>query len=206
MKVPLAIFLMSVCVVASVASASQQFVVCVDFDEDGVPESELRDAVYPAADDWVSAYILVRRRPGVPDPAAGFYSISFRIYTTPGTSAETRCESLIPGGLQIGDWSSGITLMSAEGAEINCLEEEYVFVARVDLRYAGSPGDVRIYSDPNYSKWIADCALPEPEIHAFCVSSHGGVGKSPDPADIDCYFADAVRPMTWGAMKALYAP
>lgn len=191
---------------AAAASADQQFVVCIDFDEDGAADPELRESVYPSPDDWVTAYVLVRRRPGVPDPATGFYSISFRIYISPGTALEANYTNLLPGGLEMGGWESGITLVSADGAEIECVEDEYVFAASIDLRYSGAPGDVRIYSHPDYAKWIADCSMPEPVVHSFCVSSHGGLGKLPDPAEFDCYFSDFVRPMTWGTIKALYAP
>lgn len=205
-RLPAVIFILVALVASALASQDHQFVVCVDFDEDGSPDSELRESVYPSPNDWATAYVLVRRRPGVADPATGFYSVSFRIYITPGTSLETRYLNLLPGGLEMGSWESGITLVSADGAEIECIEDEYVFAARIDMRYSGAPGDIRIYSHPEYAKWIADCSMPEPLVHSFCVASHGGLGKVPDNAEPDCHFSDIARPMTWGTIKALYAP
>jgi len=144
--------------------------------------------VDPAAYTSVEAYVVA-------DEIVGFTTVSFMLEVTPGMTSPPAFTSLLPGGLAIGTWDTGITLASTD-----CMTEPPVQIGKLDLFYLGTPGDVLIVDHPEYPRWVVDCQEPG-VVDYYCVLSHGGVGK--DPLEGDCG-ASPVQDSSWSNIKALY--
>ena len=128
---------------------------------------------------------------------AGFTTVSFAVTVDEGVSAPASWSSLLPGGLAIGDWGTGITLSSTE-----CMMGEYVCIASGALFYLGGPGTVSIIDHPDYPRWVVDC---NDEVDFYCLANNGGVLMDAPPTGEDC--GEPVSPVeesTWGGIKALY--
>jgi hypothetical protein len=89
-------------------------------------------------------------------------------------------------------------------ASTECLTDRLIYVARLDLFYLGTPGDIMFLYHPEWPGWAVDCAEPTPEYDVYCVWMHGGVGKPALEGDEGCYPVVPVEDTTWGAIKAIY--
>ncbi len=147
--------------------------------------------VDPAPYTTVDAYVMLEMF----NSGVGFTTVSFKVNVTPGTSSPPSFESLLPGGLSIGNWEEGITLSSTECME---LWDQPVSIAVAHLFYLGTPGDIIIGDHPDYPRWVVDC---DDTVHIYCVLLNGGVGK-------DALFGDCegqpVEAASWSAIKSLY--
>ena len=159
----------------------------VDFD----PPNRLH-AVYPAANSVVDAYLVLDL---TMSPAQEFRTIAFRLELTPAMWADPVFTSLLPGGVVVGTWNTGITLTSAQ-----CVSTFPAAVAKLTFRYTGNPGDVLIRDHPQKPRWVVDCADPG-QVFTYCVVSHGGVGKGAVAGDCG---GSLVQDVTWSAIRALY--
>jgi len=159
----------------------------VDFD----PPNHLY-GIYPATNSVVDAYLVLDL---TMSPAQQFRAISFRLELTPGMWADPVFTSLLPGGVVVGAWNTGVTLTSTD-----CITSFPAPVAKLSFRYLGSPGDVLIRDHPQKPRWIVDCAEPG-QVFTYCVWSHGGVGKGPIAGDCG---GSSVREVTWTAIRSLY--
>ena len=130
----------------------------------------------------------------------GFTTVSFALAVTPGMTSPPAFASLLPGGLAIGSWDTGITLASTE-----CMNIEPVQIGRLDLFYLGSPGCVELVDHPDYPRWVVDCQEPG-VVDYYCLLAHGSVGGGtcPEPEDCPCPCGSAVEDMSWSGIKALY--
>ena len=125
----------------------------------------------------------------------GFTTVSFKVNVTPGTSSPPSFESLLPGGLSIGNWEEGITISSTE-----CIEpmvHPYA-IAVAHLFYLGTPGDIIIGDHPDYPRWVVDCY---DNVQIYCVLWHGGVNKYAVGGDCE---GQPVEAASWSAIKSLY--
>jgi len=147
--------------------------------------------IYTAFD----AYLMLDLRNSV-EPE--FTSVSFRLDVTPGVSSTPVFANLLPGGLAVGNWETGITLASTE-----CITSFPAQIAVLSLYYLGTPGDVAIYDHPEYPRWLVNCDDPGMTFY-YCMYSFGGVGK--DPAigpDGDCG-GNPVEDVSWATIKSLF--
>jgi hypothetical protein len=135
----------------------------------------------------------------VDNAGRGVSGIAFGLSLTPGVATSPVFENLLPGGLSVGEWDTGILLSTDQ-----CVTDMPVAVARLTFIYMGSPGDVLIHDHPEFPRWVIDCSEP-PEVDHYCVYSHGGVGKEPEPGDCPETFAEPLdQPVSWGMLKGLF--
>ena len=146
----------------------------------------------PPTYDLVDAYFVVDL---TISPAQRFRSVSFRVDMTPGMWADPVFTSLIPGSVVEGTWNTGVTVTTSD-----CVESFPAPIARLSFRYLGLPGDVFIRDHPLKPRWLVDCEDPG-QVFAYCVWSHGGVGKPAVGGDCT---GSAVIDVTWTAIRALY--
>ena len=159
----------------------------IDFD----PPNFVHD-VYPATYSAVDAYVMFSNPGFLFD---GFTTVSFALSVTPGMSSPPAFTPLLPGGLAIGAWDTGITIASTE-----CMTTFPVQIGRLSFVYTGVPGDVAIIDHPDYPRWIVDCDEPG-EVFEYCVYWNGGVGK---PGVVGDCGVSPVENVTWGAVKSMY--
>jgi hypothetical protein len=132
------------------------------------------------------------------EQAHNVVTISFAIVVDPGVSLMTSYTSLLPGGLTIGDWTTGITLSSTEP-----IYDGPVVVCSGSVFYTGMPGEVRLVDHPEYPRWITNAAG---HVYYYCLETNGGVYMDPTPTYEYCGWCDGtpVENTSWGAIKALY--
>ena len=111
----------------------------------------------------------------------------------------TSFSNLLLGGLHIGDWETGITMVSTD-----CMTDTFIYVAKLELFYLGQPGDILFLDHPEWPRWVMDCNEPFAEVDFYCVWMHGGVGKDALEGDEECFPVVPVEDATWGSVKALY--
>jgi hypothetical protein len=181
--------------VLSVGASASVYEIHIDFD----PPNRL---FYTAAEPYVplDAYVCLS---GLVD---GLTTVSFRLTDLeqeyPGLFAPPAFANLLPGGMGIGDWRTGITLASTE-----CMTDYMVCAARLTvIPLASEPFCINILDHPDYPKWVVDCAEPFGEVHYYCVRYQGHVnGSGCVPADCpDSPPPSPVESATWGAVKALF--
>jgi hypothetical protein len=159
--------------------------VFIDFD----PPNETH-SIYPELFDAVDAYLVVDLLAGYRED---FRSIYFRLATTPGMADQPTFTNLLPGAIVEGDWFEGMSIT------VDCVSAvPPVAVGKLSFVYNGIPGDVTIEPHPEYPALIVSCF---DEWLAFCVNTHGGVGK--EALEGDCYGSPAEN-ASWGAIKGLY--
>jgi hypothetical protein len=159
----------------------------IDFD----PPNMVHE-VYPATYSTVEAY-LVFGNPEPPDVGVTTFSVMLEL--TPGMAAGASFTNLLPGGLAIGTWDTGITMASTD-----CLTEFPLQIGILSFIYLGVPGDVTILDHPDYPNWVVDCQEPG-EVFYSCEFWHGGVGKQGEMGE--CGYVP-VEDMSWGAIKSFY--
>lgn len=159
----------------------------IDFD----PTLSIENLIVPDLYNAFDAYVTVDQMTN------GLTTCSFAMSVTPGMSDPPVFENLLPGGLSVGDWETGITVASTEcvgfgGGPVN--------VGVLHLLYLGVPGDIMLIDHPDYPRWVEDCESPG-MVSYYCVLSHGGVGK--DPIAGDCVVSP-VESRSWSGIKAMF--
>jgi len=149
-------------------------------------------AVDPAIYTSVPAYVMADCL------GEGFTTVSFMLAVTPGMTSPPAFTSLLPGGLAIGAWDTGITLASTE-----CMTVEPVQIGKLDLFYLGTPGCVELLDHPDYPRWVVDCQEPG-VVNYYCLLAHGSVGGFECPEGEDCPCGSPVQDSSWSNIKALY--
>ncbi len=160
------------------------------------PTGNFLARVDPAAYTAGTVYIAVTC-PQLPEH--NVVTISFAVSVDAGVSAPASWSSLLPGGLAIGDYTTGITLSSTEP-----IYDAPVVVASASLFYLGVPGQIRLVDHPDYPRWITNGAG---DVFYYCVASNGGVLMDPMPTVENCGWCDDYDPVensSWGAIKAMY--
>ena len=153
----------------------------------GVEVPRVDPAAYSAGD----VFICLK------DIDAGFTTVSFAVAIDAGVSAPAAWTSLLPGGLAIGDYATGITLSSTE-----CMTGEFVCLASGAMFYLGVPGTVSILDHPDYPRWVVDC---NDEVDFYCLANNGGVlMDAPETLEECGEPTSPVAESTWGGIKALY--
>lgn len=160
----------------------------IDFD----PPNFARD-VYPALFEVVDAYVMFSQPDFLWD---GLTSVSFALNVTPGMADLPSFTPLLPGGLAIGSWDTGITVASTE-----CVATDVpITIGRLSFPYQGIPGYVAIVDHPDFPRWVVNCDDPG-QVFEYCVYWNGGVGRPGVSGDCG---VSPVRDVTWGAVKSLY--
>ncbi len=167
-------------------------------------------SVMPEPYDVVDAYLVLDCFGHSEDDDVGMRVICFTIDITPGMSFSTSFTNLLPGGVQIGEWETGITLAGGDCSPPDGSVPEnngVVLVGKISMLYSGIPGDVVIADHPIFPRWLVGCL--QGDENRFRVLSHGGVGQPPSvPGDVgadECYASSsAVEQSSWGAIKAMF--
>ena len=148
---------------------------------------------------WPEPGELIESNLVLDNAGAGMSGIAFMFSLTSGMSTAPVFENLLPGGLSVGEWDTGIMLYTGQ-----CVADMPVPVARLSFIYTGSAGDILIQDHPEYPRWVVDCAEPG-EVDYYCVQSHGGVGKDPEPGDCPVTAVDPIdQPVSWGMLKRIF--
>ncbi len=155
----------------------------IDFAGDAQDFSEVTTRIDPPQYTPVEAYVALF---GSED----FTTVSFALEIVPnGVFTPPDFECLLPGGLHIGPWETGVTVASTE-----CMEPgQVVYLARLDMFYLTGSADIVIRDHDTYPRWVVDC---DDYYTYYEVASHGGVWKDP--------MSTPVEAMSWGAIKAMY--
>jgi len=124
---------------------------------------------------------------------AGFTTVSFATDVDAAMVLSASWATMLPGGLVIGDFATGITLASTE-----CMVGEIVCIAEGSFVWNGNPGLITILDHPAYPREVVDCVGDTDE---YCVLSNGGVFMDAPPTG-ECI--SPVAESTWGGIKALY--
>ena len=140
----------------------------------------------------------------------GMTVICFAVDITPGTSLATSFTNLLPGGISIGEWETGISLAGADCAPPDGSVPEnngVVLVGKISMVYSGTPGDIVIADHPIFPRWLVGCVSGDE--NRFRVLSNGGIGQPPSvPGDAgaeDCFESSStIENCSWGAIKAMY--
>lgn len=167
-------------------------------------------SVMPEAYDVVDAYVVLDCFGHSEDDDVGMTVICLTIDITPGMSLATSFTNLLPGGIHIGEWETGISLAGVECASPDGSAPEtngVVLVGKISMLYSGVPGDVVVADHPLFPRWLVGCL--QGDENRFRVFSHGGVGQPPSvPGDFgadECYASSsAVEHSSWGAIKAMF--
>ncbi len=184
MRTLLALLMVVAIAVPAFAAGNPNIAAYVTFDA-GAEVSRVDPAAYSAG----MVYICLK------NIDAGFTTVSFAVAIDAGVSAPAAWTSLLPGGLAIGDYATGITLSSTD-----CMVGEYVCLASGSMFYLGVPGTVSIVDHPDYPRWVVDCL---DGVDFYCLEMNGGVLMDPVPTGEDCSVSP-VEDATWGGIKALY--
>jgi len=190
MRTLIAIAVVAAFALPATAGSNPDCQVCIDFSGSATSWDDVQSRIDPDLYEAFEANFCIY---GI----NAFQGICFTGYVTPGMSSSTLFTSLLPGGLFIGPWDEGITMASTE-----CHTERFVYLAKLDLIYTGTPGDVMILDHPEWPRWALDC--DPAEVDFYCVWMHGGVGKDALEGDEECFPVVPVGAVTWGAIKAMY--
>ncbi len=144
-------------------------------------------------------YTLVTGYMGMCD-YAGWTTLSLAMAEGAGMSVSTSYTSLLPGGLAIGDWNTGITIASTR--PITPAEDgPFFFFASVTLVATGTAGEVTMLDHPEYPRELVDSVGGTDQ---FCLWQNGALFMDPTPVDVGCAGNVPVEQATWGGIKALY--
>jgi len=192
MRTLIAIAVVVAFVLPATAGMNPDCKVCIDFSGTANSWDDVQSRIDPEPYTAFEAYLCLFQTTGVA-------AICFRASVTPGMSSPPVFTNLLPGDLAIGTWEDGITMASTE-----CVTTQFLYFARFDLFYQGTPGDIMILDHPEWPRWIVDCHQPYGEVDYYCVWMHGGVGKDAIEGDEECFPVVPVEDATWGSIKALY--
>ena len=140
----------------------------------------------------------------------GMTVICLTLDITPGTSLSTSFANLLPGGISIGEWETGISLAGGECASPDGSVPEnngVVLVGKISIVYSGIPGDIVVADHPIFPRWLVGCISGDE--NRFRVLSNGGIGQPPsvpgDPGAEDCFESSStIENSSWGAIKAMF--
>ena len=166
--------------------------VCIDFSGTANSWDDVQSRIDPELYTPFEAYFCLFQTTGVT-------VICFRASVTPGMSTTPAFTNLLPGDLAIGTWEEGISIASTE-----CITTQFLYFAKLDLFYLGTPGDIMILDHPDWPRWIVDCHEPYGEVDYYCVWMHGGVCKDAIEGDEGCFPVVPVEATSWGAIKSMY--
>ena len=171
----------------------EPFGVFIDFRGDAESLGDVECRTDPVQYTEFDAYVGLIEAVQEPD-TGGFRSVSFALEIgPPGVLVpDSHIENLLPGGLSIGSWDTGVTLASTD-----CVHSlgDVVYLARLSVFYLGGAADIVIHDHPEYPKWVVNCDDPGEALH-YEVIHHGGVGKDP--------VSTPVQNTSWGAIKAMF--
>ena len=149
--------------------------------------------VYPELFETVDAYVMFST-PGF--LWNGLTSVSFALEVTPGMGSSYEFTPLLPGGVAVGPWDGGITVLADE-----CVPTDVpIIIGRLSFVYEGTPGYVAIVDHPDYERWVMNCDDPA-QPFPYCVYRHGGVDRP--GVDGDCGVSP-VEDISWGTIKSLF--
>ena len=166
--------------------------VCIDFSGTATSWDGVQSRIDPVLYTPFDAYFCIY---GINE----FSTITLMGSITPGMSTPPTFTNLLPGGLAIGTWDTGITMASTE-----CITDGFIYLAKLELFYLGTPGDIMFLDHPIWPRWVVDCTQPTGELDYYCVWMHGGVWKDPIEGDEECFPVVPVEGATWGAIKSMY--
>ncbi|MCD4690864.1 hypothetical protein K8S17_05325 [bacterium] len=146
-----------------------------------------------------TAYVPVTGYIGMCD-FESWTTISLKTAETAGMSVMTTYASLLPGGLVIGDWATGITLAST-GPITAAVDGPFYFFASVTLIPTGTAGEVTILDHDEYPRMVVDFVG---DTDVYCLWQNGGISMDPTPVEVECFGDTPVEFETWGSIKALY--
>ena len=126
---------------------------------------------------------------------AGFTTVSLMTVVDAGLSISTSWASLLPGGLVIGAFDTGVTLASTD-----CMLGEFVCIAEGSFVWTGTAGMIAVVDHPEYPRWVVDCIG---DTDVYCLANNAAVFMDPVPTGEDCE-PSPVEESTWGGIKALY--
>ena len=192
MRTSIVIAVVAAFALSASAGSNPDCQVCIDFSGTATSWSDVQSRIDPDLYEMFDAYFCIY---GI----NGFRGICFTGYVTPGMSSNTRFTSLLPGNISIGPWDVGISMASTD-----CHTERFLYLARLDLIYTGTPGDIMILVHPDWPRWVMDCHEPSAEVDFYCVWMHGGVGKDALEGDDECFPVVPVEDATWGTIKSMY--
>ena len=129
-----------------------------------------------------------------------FTGICFKVENTPGMSSPAAYDPLLPGGLSIGGFETGVTVVSSLSLDSATYGPFYI-VAVGHYFYLDSPGEIVIGDHPDFTRWVVDC---NDEHDEYCLWQNGGVGMDPTPVEEDCFGDVPVEASSWGVIKSLY--
>jgi len=129
----------------------------------------------------------------------GVKSVSFALTYPPGMASTAIYENLLPGGLAIGDWETGVTLAGS-----GCLEGPFLIFGVARYIYTGVPGTIVWTDHPQFPRRVEDCSEPTTQTDFFCVWTNCGVGQDAPAGEAGCTPNTPVEQSSWGAIKALY--
>ena len=177
---------------SAVAGQNPDCQVCIDFSGTATSWSDVQSRVDPEYYTAFDAYFCIY---GINE----FTVITLMGSITPGMSATPGFTSLLPGGIVIGSWDTGISMASTV-----CLTDQFLNLAKLELFYLGTPGDIMFLDHPVWPRWVVDCDEPNPELDFYCVWMHGGVWKDALEGDEECFPVVPVEDATWGTIKSMY--
>jgi hypothetical protein len=133
----------------------------------------------PTANEPFRAYVCLS------DVSGGVTGVAFALTDVvseyPGSFESAEFVSLLPGGLSIGDWRTGITLASTE-----CVAGPVVVVGYLRIvPLEDAAGCVELRDDPYMPRAVADCQQPSSQIDEYSVSRHGQIGEACCPLGYD---------------------
>ncbi len=144
-------------------------------------------------------YTLVTGYLGMCDYAS-WTTLSFMTAEGAGMSVSTSYASLLPGGLTIGGFNTGITMASTR-AITAAGDGPFFFFASVSLVATGTAGEVTILDHPTWPREVVDSVG---NTDSYCLWQNGALFMDPTPVDAECFGNTPVEIETWGSIKALY--
>jgi len=182
---------------SAAATMNPECKLVIDFNGSATTYADITSQTDPADFTAFTAYVvLVDVGTG---SEVGMTTISFKLAVTAGTSSPPSFTSMLPGGLAIGSWDTGVTLASTD-----CMSGPIVYIGSLSCFYLGTPGAITIEDHPEYPRWVVDCNEPG-ELDYYCVWSHGGVNQAPPASpDPSCLGDTAIEAATWSTIKSLY--
>jgi len=192
MRTLIAIAVVAAFALPATAGMNPDCQVCIDFSGTANSWDDVQSRIDPELYTAFDAYFCIY---GI----NAFRLITLMGFITPGMSTPPAFTNLLPGGLAIGTWDTGISMASTE-----CITDRFFYVAKLSLFYLGTPGDVMFLDDPLEPRLVLDCHEPFAEGDFYCVWMHGGVGKDAIEGDEECFPVVPVEAVTWGTIKSMY--
>lgn len=118
----------------------------------------------------------------------------------PGVVGSQGFESLLPGGLAIGNaFSGGITISGTE-----CTPGPFAIIGVVSLFYLTGGCTIEVLDHTEYPRLIVDCTPGEGQRDYYCVWKNGGLGMAAPAGEAGCEADTPVLESTWSSVKAMF--